>query len=296
MAHPSPMSGNLQGPFTHWYPDGAVESHGNYVQQGGASVPDGVWGFWYPDGKPKAVGRYDGGQPVGCFATWDEQGVRLTGVVDGEQLRVEHCDPPVDDSLARAEMRSHPRDRRELWGDVSINTSVESGTFGESNPTQRDSDPSPRAAFQAEVRKHVGKLRFGGALGYRLSNSDDAHAYAAGAVAAYGLPSPYRWLDAEVEAQLGLQYLDITARRPDIPGVGSASLWAPHGGVRFAASFTVSPALAITLGARLDGSLVRNVDEQVQYCAPFCSAPVMETWKIGGAAYGVDLGVRLMLH
>jgi hypothetical protein len=208
-------------------------------------VPDGVWAFWYPDGKRKAVGRYERGQPVGCFSLWDEQGVQVTGIAEGDQLRVERCDPAID-ALAEVETRSHPRDGRPLWGDVSLNTLGQTGAFGASNPTQRDPDPSARATAQIEVRKQVGRLRIGGAVAYRLSNCDDVHAYVAGAVAAYALPSPVRWLGAEVEAQLGTQYLDITARRTDVPGTGNLNLWTPLGGVRVAGSIAVSPLVAVT--------------------------------------------------
>jgi len=296
MAHPTAKSGGLRGPFTHWYPNGGVESHGRYVEDGSTSVPDGAWGFWYPDGTRKSMGRYDRGRPVGCFSMWDEQGSQVTGVVEGDQLRVEHCELPADDALTQIELRSRPASGRNRWGDASLHVFAQGGAFGASNATQRDPDPSARATVQAVLRKHLGRLRVGPALGLRLSDSNDSRAYTAGVVAAIGLPLPHRRLDAEVEAQLGLQYFEVAARRTDLTGVGSVSFWVPLGGVRGTVSFALTPALLVVGGVSLDGSLAHEADREVRYCAPFCSPPIMETWSVGGAAYGFDLGLRLMLR
>jgi len=295
MAQPAASSGGLHGPFTHWHPNGAVESHGRYVEDGATSVPDGVWGFWYPDGAHRSVGRYERGQPVGCFAMWDEQGVQVTGVVEGDQLRVERCDPPEDDELNLVEARSHPSATRAMWGDASLHGVAGGGVFGASNATQRDPDPASRATFQIAVRKHLGRFRVGPALGLRLSDSDNVRGYAASAAAGIGLPLPHPRLRAEFEAQVGVQYLDVTASRTDLPGVGSVGFWAPLGSARSAISFAVTPTFLVTAGARVEGSL-GHVDRAVRYCAPFCSPPVSETWNLGGAAYGLDLGLQLLLR
>src|ERR1043165_6694994 len=83
MAHPAALTG-LVGPYTHWYPNGTVESHGSYVEDGAVSVADGAWAFWYSNGMRKLVGRYDRGRPVGCFELWDEQGNEVLGQVEGD--------------------------------------------------------------------------------------------------------------------------------------------------------------------------------------------------------------------
>src|SRR5207248_1908028 len=41
MSQPMVARSGMHGPFTHWHPNGAVESHGSYVDDGTASVPDG---------------------------------------------------------------------------------------------------------------------------------------------------------------------------------------------------------------------------------------------------------------
>ena len=288
------MRGGLDGPFTHWYPNGGLESHGTYVEDGGTSVPDGVWAFWYPDGTRKLVGRYDHARPVGCFAIWDEQGNQVTGIVQGDQVRIDRCDPPMDD-VARVEKRSHPTSDADRWGDVSLHGLVQGGDFGASNSTQTNPDPAARGTIDGSLRKYLGRFRIGPTLGMRLSDSSDERAYKAGVVAAIGAPLSDRF-GVEAEAQLAIQYLEIGARRMDVPGVGNVDFWAPLGGLRGTVSFAVAPKLLLVGGLSLDGSVERSAERQVQYCAPFCSPPITETWRIGGVAYGVDLGVRLLIR
>jgi len=295
MAHPGTLSGGLRGPFTHWHPTGAVESHGSYVEDGASSVPDGVWGFWYADGARRSLGRYERGRPVGCFAMWDEQGSQITGVVEGEQLRVEPCDPPPDAALRGIEARSHPAATRTGWGDVALHAVAAGGALGAHNPTQRDPDPAARAGVQFALRTQVGRLRIGGGVGLRLADTD-AQGYTASAVVGLDLPLPHPRLGAELEVQLGVQYLDLTASRPDLPGVASLGLWSPHGVARAGLSVAVTRTLRLTAGARLEGAPPHDVDQEVRYCAPLCGPPIAETWRLGGAAYGLDLGVRVLLR
>jgi len=292
-AHPSPLSGGVQGPYTHWYPNGAVESHGDYIASGASSVPDGLWGFWYPNGSLKTIGWYKRGQPVGCFAVWDEHGGGVTGVVDGDQLRVEPCDPPPGDALAQVEARSHPRDSRPLWGDISLFALAQSGSLGISDRAQTYSNPSAGTTTELEIRKYLGSFRVGPVLGLRLSDTDGDRAYMFGAVAAYAVPLPFDRVGAEVEAQLSMQYFDLTARREGFP-VSSVGFWAPLGGVRLALSFAVTPTVLVVGGASLDGATSYTTDQGVSYYLGV--PPTMETWTVGGAAYGLDLGLRLRLR
>jgi len=293
VAHPSPMSGGLQGEYTHWYPNGAVESHGEYLENGAVSVPNGLWAFWYDDGRRKSIGRYDRGQPVGCFAVWDERGGEVTGVVEGDQIRVGHCDPPADGALAEVETRSHPRESRDLWGDITLHSLSEAGTFGVSNSTQVNAQPSATETVQIEVRKYLGSFRVGPVLGYRMSDSDDDQAFALGGVAAYAIPMPITRFGAEIEAQLGIQYFDLTARRADTVPTSSIGLWAPLGGGRFAVSFAITPTVIVVGGVSVDGSPSYKTEQPVQY---YLGVPVMETWTLGGVAYGFDVGLRLTMR
>lgn len=294
MTLPGATTGGLRGPFTRWYPGGGVESHGEYVVDGSRSVAEGVWGGWYPDGRRKIMGRYERGRPVGCFALWDEQGNQVTGIVDGNELKIEPCKLPADDALTDIETRSDPASKRKRWGDVSLRASAQSGTFGASNPTQIDPDPSARATVHAGIRKHFGRFRVGPALALRFSDTD-ARAYVASAVAAFEVPL-HRRVAAEIEVQMGVQYFEVVAKRLDLAGRGRTGFWSPISGARLSMSYTLMPSFQLVGGVSLDGALVRDSERSIRYCAPDCTPPVIETWKIGGAAYGVDLGLRLQLR
>src|ERR1043165_275925 len=84
---PSGMPGGIEGPFTSWYANGNVHSHGSYRTTGTRSVPEGLWGFWYPDGSRQSLGAYANGEPAGCFALWDANGQVTTGRANGSQLQ-----------------------------------------------------------------------------------------------------------------------------------------------------------------------------------------------------------------
>lgn len=293
LAHPSTMHAGVSGPFTHWYPDGTIESHGHYIEAASESVPDGVWAFWYADGQRKAVGRYDRGEPTGCFYLRDEQGGEVTGTVEGDQLHVENCEPP-DGDVATAEARSQPYARRRRWGDVALHAFGQAGRFGASNPTQQAPDPSARLTLQASLRKHLGAFRVGVALGGRFSDAA-ASSYLAGVVGGYALPLSRRF-GVELEGQLGVEYLDLTARRDGSTLVGHASFTTPRAGARAAIAFSLSRSVELVGGVGVDGWTHSDHDRDVRYCAVICYAPVMETWKLGGAAYGVDLAVRASIR
>jgi hypothetical protein len=296
LAHPGPMRGDLHGPFTRWYPGGGIESHGDYVVVGPSSVPHGVWGMWHPDGSRKSVGRYDRGRPVGCFALWDEAGNAITGMVDGEELRAEPCTVPPHDHLRRIERRSHPRAGRSEWGDASMIAIAQTGTFGAANATQQEPDPSARGMLQLAVRHRLGRLRVGPALTLRLAESDDLRAFAASGVAAIAAPLPHHRLAAELELQLGVQHVEITARRTDRSGAASVGARTLIGGVRFGLAFQMAPRLHLVGGARVDGSPRHETVHQVRYCAPQCGPAIDETWRMGGAAWGIDLGIRVIVR
>src|SRR6185503_11948123 len=97
-------------------------------------------------------------------------------------------------------------------------------------------------------------FRVGPALGLRISVSDDASAYSAGVVGAFVVPLPYRRVGVEVEAQFGIQYLNVTARRTDVLGTSDVSFWSPLFGGRLAMSFALIPTLSVVGGVSVDGS------------------------------------------
>jgi hypothetical protein len=292
---PTAMPGGIEGPFTSWYATGAIESHGSYVNTGARSVPEGTWGFWYPDGRRRTLGVYHRGLPEGCFAVWDEHGTRSTGFVDGEQLRVEACAPPPDDDLRVAEGREQPEEGT-AWGDISLQGFAGPNKIGASNAGQVEPDPGMTFAFSASARRRIGRLRVGPVVGVRVADSTNYFAYDGGATIGWELPSFHPRIDAEVSAELGVQHTSVTAIRSTQPGSASLAFWSPLPAVQIGFAFALSPNIEALLAVRADGVPTRNVDRDVVYCDLGCAAPVQETWQIGGLAYGVNLGLRLVIR
>lgn len=278
-----PVADGFHGMYTHWYPDGAIESAGLYDEDGKRG---GVWAFWKPDGSRKQLVRF----------------------VHGTEVPADPAEPLPARMWDYGEARSHPRANREQWGDISAQTLLDGHRFFVENPTQVAPNPTAPWAAQLAVRKRLPKLGgpfpygyLGGELAYRASSSDDLSGYGANLVFAVGGPARFirsviPRLDHEIELQLGAEYFDVTARRSDMPGTKRIGFWAPRGGVRFALAFEVTPAFHLVAGFVLDGVLGRTIDEQVSYCAGICSAPVAEHWKLGGGDMVYDLGLRLLLR
>jgi hypothetical protein len=290
---PGVLRGGLEGPFTRWYPGGAIAAHGSYVLDGDVSVPDGVWGFWYADGKQAAVGRYDHGRPVGCFAVWDDHGTGTTGVVGDHGLDLQVCAPPADPGLAVARARS--RSRRATWGDLAVDGVAQLGRFGASNPTQVTADPAAEAMVELEVRKRVGAWRVGGALAFRFSDTENVQAYAASAVAAYALPIDLPRIGIEVEARLGVQDVEVTPRTPTYGAGMDVGFVAPLGGLRLIGALALGRTVSLVVGAGVDGAPTYTATAMVVY-APPATAAMKETWTLGGADFGLSAGVRLTLR
>ena len=296
LMHPPALPGGADGPFTSWYASGALASHGDYVDFGARSVPEGLWAFWHPNGQRWVVGNYHRGLPVGCFATWDEAGKRSTGTVDGDQLHVEPCTPPADDELLVVEGRVRAPDESPTWGDVSLQGLAGPNHIGASNGDQVDPDPAMTFAFSVTARKRFGRLRVGPTLGVRFANDNQSWGLAAGGSIGWELPSFHPRIDAEVSAELGAQRISVTAVRSMKPGTGSLAFWSPLPAVQLGIAVALSPSLEALAQVRLDGVPVHNTDRDVTYCDLNCAAPVHETWQIGGFAYGATLGLRLLLR
>jgi antitoxin component YwqK of YwqJK toxin-antitoxin module len=296
-SHPRKMTGGVKGPFTSWYANGSVESHGHYLDFGSRSVPDGLWGFWYPNGQRRTVGMYHRGEPTGCFASWDEAGTRSTGFVEGSELRVSSCTPPADDELAIIEGSASEPAEPPVWADVSLQGFFGPGDIGARNAGQLDPDPSLRLAFQLAARLRLGRVRVGPIAGIRTSENTDYRGLAFGGVVAIALPVLHRRLDTEASIEVGGQYITATAIRPMQDGTAKLAFWSPLAAAQVTAAFELSPFLAAVASIRVDGTPARDVDRQVSYCiVGGCLPPQQETWTVGGFTYGLNLGLRLVLR
>jgi hypothetical protein len=292
---PATLPGGVRGPFTTWYPGGGLRSHGSYVDDGSHSLPDGRWTFWYASGQRWLMGRYQHGQPIGCFADWDEHGNQVTGTVTGDRLHAASCTPPADDEVVALEGRAAPAQPGPAWGDASIQGFFGPNHFAAANDEQLEPNPATTVAFDASVRKRFGRLRIGPTFGLRLADGADAVAYTAGASVGWELPSFHPRIDSEVSAELGLEYLALRPVRATQPGTASLAFWEPLPAVQAGMALALSPSIAALASLRLDGVSTHDVGRDVTYCDIGCTT-VRETWHLGGYAYGVNLGLRVVIR
>src|SRR5262249_51669314 len=157
------------------------------------------------------------------------------------------------------------------------------------NADQTDPDPSLLVAFNAAARKRWSRFRIGPALSVRLSDNMNYGGYAGAGVLAYELPKLHRRLDAELSGEVG--GMDLTAI-PARPGLGSPekhSFWSALGAAQLSLGLAFSPNLEALVSARVEGAPLRSVQRQADYCDFFQCQSVVETWRVGGIGYGVNL-------
>lgn len=294
LVQPTAMPGGVAGPYTSWYADGTLQSHGSYANYGARSVPEGIWAFWYPSGQRRVLGEYKRGMPTGCFATWDEAGTRRTGTVEGDQLRVSPCTPPDDDEIAAVESGSTGAPAPPAWGDLSLQAMAGPNDFGAAHETQVTPNPSTILALGITGRKHYGRFRVGPTFGARLSSESNYRSLAVGGSAAWVLPSFHRRIETELSADLALERMSVTAQRQGVPGEARLNFMNPRPALQLSLALALSPNVQALVAARVDGLPTRDVESATVYCDFGCAAPVMETWQIGGISYGAVLGLRLV--
>ncbi|NVB77996.1 MAG: hypothetical protein HOV81_06330, partial [Kofleriaceae bacterium] len=266
LAVPAASSRGVEGPYTLWYANGALQSHGAYVDEGARSVPDGVWGFWYPNGKRRTMGTYRRGVPEGCFVTWDADGTRHTGIVEGDTLHVKACEPPSDDVLLAAEGHVSLYDQAPAWADVSVQVLAGGGRYGARNAEQIDRDPGLRTSVALGARFRTGRFRFGPTGSLRLADNFDYSSYGAGGAFAIGLPTFHPRFDNEISVELGVRHINATAARPMQFGTDNLAFWDPIGAAQLGTAMLLTPNVALLVAARVEGSPTRAVERDVNYC------------------------------
>jgi hypothetical protein len=300
VVEPTAMPGGLSGPFTTWYPSGALASHGTYLDEGARSIPDGVWAFWYPNGERRSLGRYTHGHATGCFALWDEQGARVTGIPSGTVLRFLPCSPPEDESIAILESRARG-DIGPAIEDATIGAFFGPNRIGTRESHQLDGDPGQQAAFGVTTRRRFGPILLGPVVGLRVSGNHGYRAYAIGAAAGYTRPLTSR-IDLDASIELAYEYLSVTARRRDVDGTADIHFSSALPAVQVGVAYALSPTVQALVAARVDGLPAHDETRDVVYCrdavAPGldCSFAKIETWHIGGLSYGATVALRLVLR
>lgn len=298
LIEPTAMPGGLSGPFTSWHANGALASHGTYLDEGTRSIPDGVWAFWSPTGQRTSLGLYRRGVAEGCFALWDEHGERVTGHPAGDRLTIESCEPPDDSGIAIVEGRAHGT-LGPVIGDATIQAFVGPNGIGARQPDQLDPDPRMQVAFDASVRRRFGPVLLGPIVGLRGSSNFDYRGYTIGGAAGITHALTPR-LDLDASIALALDYVTVTGRRGD--GTADLRFFTALPVAQVGIAFALSPMIHAVLAARVDGLPARDVERSVTYCrdavGPIlqCTTPQLETWRIGGISFGATAGLRFALR
>jgi hypothetical protein len=298
LVQPPQLPGGVEGPFTAWYPTGVKEARGSYRNFGERSVPDGLWAFWYPSGALEVVGHYHRGEPIGCFASWDEQGVRHTGMVTGNVLTGQSCAPPSDAEVAV--LTGHEAlPSKEPIADVGLELAGGLRHFGVSNPDQAYPDPGLTMAFSAAPRVHLGRLRLGPTVGVRTSDASGYLAVLAGATVGWELPKLSPRVDEEIAIDVGVERMSVGAARVVNGDVGTADFvfWSPVAAARADVSLALTPQLAAVVGAGVDGWPGRSVETDGTYTTRSAfMVPVHESWTIGAIGFVANVGLRLLIR
>lgn len=290
---PAPIIGTVRGPYSEWHSNGVLKTHGHYAadrEDGSTSVADGVWAMWNFDGRRAQIGRFDRGQPIGCFGAL-AGGIWKTAQISEAAIRVEPCDPPQADLLL-VERRQRTSNVNARWGDITARTSVHDGPFGASNPTQQEPTPSALISLEGVLHKQLRFVRVGPALGVRLSSGNDTRGFQGGVDVAIG-GALVRRVEGELALRLALTYLEVTARRPDIIGARVLGFWDLRSTARFGVAVSISTNVQVVTGVAVDSSPIRNANATVGY---FPGLVADETWRIGGTNYSLDFGLRLVIR
>lgn len=293
-ARPQPVTGGVDGPYTAWYPSGVKAARGTYRSAGRTSLPEGLWAFWSPDARLQAVGHYHHGEPVGCFAMYDEKWVRHSGTGDPADFHEQTCAPPSDQELAALE-GTVPERPHDPWGDAAVDVLFGPTSIGASASGQ-DVEHGMTLAISGRARKYLGRLRLGPFAQVRVGDDAGDSAYAAGAGVAWQLPRFHPRIDTEIGAELGFARILVNPERGMKVANDPLVFWSTLPALQATFAFALSPMLAATAALRAEGVPAFGVTGTSTYCSfTACDAPTTETWNVGGFAYGVTFGLRMQL-
>lgn len=288
---PRPLENRqIEGPITTWHDNDQLESHGSYLVRGNASVPHGAWIIWHPNGQRWSVGRYHDGQPVGCFAVWDEEGERRTAQVVGDQMIARDCEPPHIDVADHLELDHHEADRQPR-GDMLFAMLLSPSKLGIKAEGYDPEDPELSYGFRAAFRKRSGADRYGVAFGLRKPEADldDYFGYTSSFTFAHRLTSPTASYAVEVGAEAGIQ---LTKARPRSAQGRLAFephyFWTPLAAGQIELSQRLGHRFELTAATRLEARFPRGVEHE----SLFAGERVTNTFELGGTMLGLTLGFR----
>lgn len=292
--HPSsPGAAPLDGPYGSYYPNGKPESLGSYALVRGRSVAHGMWTFWRADGTRQSQGRFHFGEPVGCFASWSDEGVRSTGIGERSEIRPAACDPPRHEEADILEA-SHGGDVRPR-GDIGFQALMGIGSrLGARSTRYVPADPALTQMLALLVRRYIGALRIGGAAGLRLSDADGYFGATATALGGGVIASGSTELDGRIELGGLLLWARPTLEDGRLSH-GRVFLWTPLAATQVEGSWRLTSRFALTLAGRLELRFPRDVERETLFCGNSCEEEMMDTWSMGGVALSAGLGARILL-
>jgi len=286
---PAPPSDGAFGTHTDRFASGRPRSLGAYTVYQRRSLPHGVWTFWADDGSRKGQGRFHLGSPVGCFAIWSH-GHRVTGIASDGAIRPAACEPPVHQEADILESAHGGEAQPPV--DLSFETFFAPGAdLGVESTKYATNDPEMTWSLAGLWRRRLGPLRVGGVVGLRGAEYDY-----------FGLPLTATvgwgrqintWLGIDVRGELGVIILQA---RPQLENfaVGRDYFWTPLSAVQADASWRIAGRLELTLGARLELALPREVDRTTTFCSFACGRET-DTWSLGGFTPGLIAGARFLV-
>lgn len=283
-----PPSATAVGSHAEHYASGKPRSLGAYTLYQERSVPHGVWTFWSADGQRQGQGRFHLGSAVGCFAVWSH-GHRITGIASGGELQPAVCEPPPHQAADVLE-QAHGGEA-EPPVDLSFETLLAPGFgIGATSTRFRNNDADMIWAVSALWRRRAGWLRYGAALGVRGAE-DDYFAVPVSAVAGWGR-QVRTWLAVDVRGELGA--LVVSARPRVSSAVGHEYFWTPLAALQADAGWRIAGSFELTLGARLEFGLPRDVERTTRVCSFNCGGET-DTWSLGGLTAGLVVGGRFLV-
>lgn len=283
------------GARTDYYSDGHLRSHGPYVARGERAVAHGVFTFWTASGKRQVQGRYQDGQPVGCFAVWLPGGTRVTGFPDQGRLRPADCDPPGHQAAEVLEVVRGGTGEAEV--DLTFEAFIAPGaSVGARTSRYATDDPEIIGALMAIWRRRVGPWRFGGAASARPADDGYAGITFSG-LAGWGRPLNCRF-DLDVWSELGLLWVHAKPRLEDHRN-SLEDVWTPFAAVQGEIGWRIGHEVELTAGARFEVRYPREIYRQTVFCSgsrPTSSCDSLyDTWRMGGIAAGGVLGIRFLV-
>jgi len=288
----SPGAVQLEGPYTSYYPNGKPESYGAYAIVRGRSVPHGMWTFWQGDGSKQSQGRFHFGDPVGCFASWSDDGALSTGLADHGEVRPAECDPPRHEEADMLEAEhggtAQPR------GDIGFQALMGvGGRLGAQSTRYVPSDPAVTQMLSLLIRRRSRALRFGGAAGLRLSDAEGYFGSTAtvlgGASSSSGKAAMDGWLELG-----GLLLWAQPVLEDGRVSHGRVFLWTPMAAAQAEGSWRVADRLELTVAGRFEVRFPRDLEKTTLFCGFGC-VEESDTWSLGGVAFSAGLGVRMIL-